>query len=151
MASSLHPNLARLAAAYDDVMERYAHRQLSPQQARDQILALVARDDNGVVWSISPDTGRWQYRNSHNELVAAEPPAYGFASLTAHDLTTASDAYDPDARISFYEVDDNLLHAPGSLLGSTRVAPRSGLPIGKVAAALVTMAVIVAAAVLLLV
>lgn len=145
MPSPLHPNLARLAAAYDDVMERYARRQLTPGQARDQILALVARDDNGVLWSISPDTGRWQYRNSRDELVAAEPPAYGFASLTAHDLGSGHDIYNPDRRIGFYEVDDSLLHAPGSLAGSTRVTPRRTLPRR---ALLVAAAVILAVAAL---
>lgn len=126
-AQSLHPNLARLAAAYDDVMERYQRRMLTAGQARDRILALVARDDNGVQWSISPDSGRWQYRNARGDLVDGEPPAFGVATHTAHDVADNPDAFNPDHRIAFYEVDQTLLSAPGALPGSTLLsaAPRT--------------------------
>lgn len=119
-AQPLHPNLARLAAAYDNVIERYSRREINPNQARSDILALVARDDNGVQWSIDPDSGDWCYRNLRGQLVVGDPPSYGLATPTAHDLSRNPDAFNPDTKIQFQEVDETLLHPPGSLIGSTR-------------------------------
>lgn len=120
-AQPLHPNLARLAAAYDNVIERYSRREINPNQARSDILALVARDDNGVQWSIDPDSGDWCYRNLKGQLVVGDPPSYGLATPTAHDLSRNPNAFNPDTKIQFQEVDESLLHPPGSLIGSTRV------------------------------
>jgi hypothetical protein len=116
----LHPNLARLAAAYDEIIERFSNRQLSPTQARSEIMRLIARDDNGVQWSIDPDSGEWRYRNFKGDLVVSDPPAYGFATQTAHDFSRNPNAFNPDSRVDFQEVDESLLYAPTSLAGSTR-------------------------------
>lgn len=116
----LHPNLARLAAAYDEIIERFSNRQLSPTQARSEIMRLIARDDNGVQWSIDPDSGEWRYRNFSGDLVVSDPPAYGLSTPTAHEFSRNPNAFNPDSRIDFQEVDESLLYAPTSLAGSTR-------------------------------
>jgi hypothetical protein len=112
----LNPNLARIAAAYDDVMASYRAGQITPQEARRRVLALVARDDNGLEWSINPDTGRWQYRSQFGEYVTAEPPAFGVAGFTPADLGAGNRN---DDRITLIEVDQSALSSPGSLRGST--------------------------------
>jgi len=115
----LNPNLARIAAAYDDVMASFRAGQLNPQEARRRVLALVARDDSGLEWSINPDTGRWQYRSQFGEYVTAEPPAYGVAGFTPSDLGAGPVL---DDRVKLLEVDQNALRSPGSLRGSTLLA-----------------------------
>lgn len=117
---SLHPNLARIASHYDNIVERFRNQQIDATRARSEILSLVARDDNGVQWSLDPDTGEWYYRNIKNQLVKSDPPSYGLATPTAHDLSRNPDAYNPDSNIQFQEVDESLLHPPNSLIGSTR-------------------------------
>lgn len=116
----LHPNLARLAAEYDNIIERFSQHRINGIQARAEILALIARDDNGTQWSLDPDTGKWCYRNIRGQLVEADPPAYGLATPTAHDLSRNPNAFNPDAKIQFQEVDESLMYPPNSLLGSTR-------------------------------
>lgn len=117
---SLHPNLARLAAAYDQICSRWSRGELNAADARGQISALVARDDNGTHWTINPTDGNWQYRTRTGEWRAGDPPTFGYATPTAFELTRESGAFNPDNRISFYEVDESLLYPPTSLAGSTR-------------------------------
>lgn len=151
MDRPLNPNLARIAAAYDDVMASYRAGQLNPQEARRRVLALVARDDNGLEWSINPDTGRWQYRSQFGEYVTAEPPAYGVAGFTPADLGAGPAN---DDRVRLLEVDQTALRAPGSLRGSTMLTPPAGQPghrSGALAAILVLSVVMVAAAIFLLI
>jgi hypothetical protein len=116
MDRPLHPNLARIAAAYDEVMELYHRGQLAPVEARRRVLALVARDDNGLEWSIDPDTGHWRYRSHFGELVTAEPPSFGVAGFTPGDLGAGR----PDSdRVTLFEIDQQALVASGQLRGST--------------------------------
>lgn len=119
MTTPLHPNLARLAASYDEIFERWTQGRMDAAQARNEISSLVARDDEGVLWSIDPDSGSWLRRTRTGELIPDTPPTYGYATPTAHDLSPAG-GFNPDSRISFHKVDDGLLHAPSSLAGSTR-------------------------------
>lgn len=122
---SLHPNLARLASAYDDIISRHQRREISASQARSDILALIARDDNGTNWGIDPDTGDWHYRDIRGKLIPSDPPSYGLATPTAHDLSNNPNIFNPDTKIQFKVVDESLLHPPGSLSGSTRRAPEN--------------------------
>lgn len=120
----LHPNLARIAASYDEVVLAFQQGHINPAEARRRLLALVARDDTGVEWSIDPDSGRWRYRNRWGSYEEAEPPAFGMASPTPMDLGAHN--RDLDERLSLHEVDMELIAPPGSLLGSTLrpAAPR---------------------------
>ena len=119
----LHPNLARLAAAYDDIVARFGRNEITAPEARGRIAALTARDDTGVMWSIDPDTAEWRFQTRTGELQLGKPPTYGLATPTAFDLSHSSGAFNPDERINFYEVDENLLYPPSSLSGSTRRRP----------------------------
>lgn len=117
---SLHPNLARIAAVYDDIVLRFSRGEINAADARGQILALMARDDNGTMWSIDPDTAQWRYQTLQGRLEFGEPPLSGLATPTAFDLTRDSRANNPDGNISFYQVDESLTNPPTSLVGSTR-------------------------------
>jgi len=116
MDRPLHPNLARIASAYDQVMYEYRSGVLSPAEARRRTLTLVARDDNGLEWSIDPDTGSWRYRNQFGEMVTANPPSYGVAGFTPDDLGGGTG---PDTRVRLYEVDQDALRNAKELRGST--------------------------------
>jgi hypothetical protein len=122
MDRALHPNLARVAAAYDEILVEFNRGVIPPQEARRRVLALVARDDNGLEWSIDPESGQWRYRTHWGDLILADPPAYGVVGLTPHALG-AGNARDADERLNFYEVDQTALYAPGSLRGSTMLRP----------------------------
>jgi hypothetical protein len=119
----LHPNLARLDATYDRIVERFALGQLDPPRANAEIAALVARDDEGTLWHKDPRTGGWLRRTRSGELVPDTPPTYGFATPTAHDVTPNPQGFDPSSRIVSQEVDESLMFAPSSLAGSTRLLP----------------------------
>ena len=121
MDRPLHPNLARIAAAYDAVMEDFRSQRIGPAEARRRVLTLIARDDNGLEWSIDPDTGAWQYRSQFGDLVTANPPAYGVAAFTPADL---GGGRGDDPRVRLYEVDQDALRAEGQLRGSTSLPDR---------------------------
>jgi hypothetical protein len=123
---SLHPNLSRIAAEYDEVIARFERREINSMQAKGQMLALIARDDNGTQWRLNPENGRWQYQTLGREWVYSVPPAYGYATPTAFDVTRSSTVTNPDHRISFHQVDESLLHPPTSLAGSTRRPANTG-------------------------
>lgn len=116
MDRPLHPNLGRIAAAYDDVMADFRAGRIPAAEARRRVLTLIARDDNGLEWSINPDTGGWQYRNQFGEMTSANPPAYGVAGFTPTDL---GGGRGDDQRVRLYEVDQEALRAEGQLRGST--------------------------------
>lgn len=121
MSEPLHPNLARIAASYDEVQARASRGEISPAQARTEVSRLVARDDEGVLWSIDPASGRWLRRTIAGQLVPDTPPSYGVATPTAHDLTRRpTGVFNPDSRIMFSEVDESTLLPPGSLRGASR-------------------------------
>lgn len=126
MDRPLHPNLAQIAAAYDDVMQAFRSGLLSAVEARRRVLTLVARDDNGLEWSINPDTGQWQYRSHFGELVSANPPAYGVVGFTPADIGGGEPA---EGRVALYEIDQRTLYTPGQLRGATMLGERpAGAP-----------------------
>lgn len=118
MDRSLHPNLARIAAAYDDVMHNFRAGRLTPAEARRRVLTLVARDDQGLEWSINPDSGKWQYRSHFGDLTEATPPAYGVAGFSPADLGSGLPSA-ADRQVNLYEIDQHALYSPGQLSGST--------------------------------
>lgn len=120
MTEPLHPNLARLAAAYDEIVGRWSSGVIDTPRARAEIAALVARDDEGVLWSIDPATGNWLRRTLNGDLVEGTPPSYGLATPTAHDVSNNQLAFNPDHNVSYHEVTDELLTSPSTLSGATR-------------------------------
>lgn len=84
---SLHPNLGRVAAAYDDILARWASGTIDTATATARAATLVARDDQGVRWRIAADSGDWQREEADGRWVADVPPAAGYATLAAADLT----------------------------------------------------------------
>lgn len=129
MDKALHPSLARIAASYDEILLEFQQGRLSPAESRRRILALVARDDNGVEWSIDPENGRWRYRTKWGEFAHAEPPTFGMIQTTAHDLGAGA-GRSLDDRVTMHEVDLDLLSSPTSLAGST-TSPTGRQPSGK--------------------
>ena len=115
--SPLHPNLARIAAEYDQIVSSYQQGQIAAHQAAAKIAALAAKDDAGVEWSIDPVSGTWRYRTIDGRFLEAEPPAWGLSAATPQDLGTRGRP-DQDVRITFHEVDESKFR--GSLHGSTR-------------------------------
>ena len=111
MPSPLHPNLARLAAAYDVIVEDHRCGRITSREARGRISALVGRDDTGLLWTINPDTGKWSFRNLRGDLVEADPPRFGIASPTPAELGAAS-GVDLDQRLTFFEVDPEPFRLP---------------------------------------
>lgn len=145
----LHPNLARLAAAYDEIFTRWSRGLIDAEIARQEISALVARDDDGILWSIDPDSGAWLRRTIGGDLVPGTPPTYGLATPTPHDLSHNPQSFNPDTSIHMQRVDDELLYAPSTLAGSTRrdrlqppIEPRGAPLAGKVLVALCTAAAV---------
>jgi hypothetical protein len=134
----LHPNLARLAAAYDEIFTRWSRGQIDAAIARQEIAALVARDDDGILWSIDPESGEWLRRTITGELVPGTPPTYGLATPTPHDLSHNTAAFNPDTSIHMQPVEDELLYAPSTLAGSTRrpridaAPPRQKMPVWQI-------------------
>jgi hypothetical protein len=138
MDKPLHPNLARIAAAYDDVMSVYRSGQITPAEARRRVLTLVARDDTGLEWSINPDSGLWQYRNQFGEMITGNPPAYGVVNFTPADLGGGPERAE---RVTMYEVDQELLRGERTLRGSTMLTgkPARGKRSVKILLALVAL------------
>ena len=118
MSEPLHPNLARVASEYDTIMSIFSRGEITPQQARNLILSLVARDDNGVIWSLDPDTGTWFYRNKDNKKVTANPPTIGVKSYTPKDLGSVG-GRNIDNKITHIEIDKDFLHSPLRYSGTT--------------------------------
>ena len=116
---TLHPNLARLAAGYDQIFERWQRGELRPADVRLRMQALVARDDDGVQWRIDPDTGGWQRQTISGQWVTGVPPAYGYPTATPWELSGAA-GVDPSIRVRSEAVDESLLYGPMSLRGATR-------------------------------
>lgn len=120
---TLHPNLAKIAAAYDDIIDRMNRHMLSHTAARSQIAQLEARDDDGTRWSIDPTSGAWVRKTAFGDLeFDATPPTFGYATADAFDLTPNDRAFNPADRLTFQAVSNEAPH-PGSLLGATRRLP----------------------------
>jgi hypothetical protein len=122
MTQPLHPNLARLAAAYDEIVERHRQGRISPRQARGEVAALMGRDDSGLVWTINPLNGRWCYRNLRGELVEADPPRFGVPAPTPADLGGGEQG-GLDRRVTFFEIDKDPFTLPPLSSPSTRLGP----------------------------
>jgi hypothetical protein len=108
MPTPLHPNLARIAASYDEILEMHRLGSISAREAHGRMSALVGRDDTGLVWFINPESGKWSYRNLRGVLIESEPPHYGIASHCPKDLGAGSQV-NLDSRLTFYMVDPDLL------------------------------------------
>lgn len=119
---SLHPNLARIAAEYDRIVAQFARKEISVTEARGRVTALVARDDEGTLWSIDPDTAEWRYRSHSGMYVRGTPPTYGFPSPSPHQVSmpTKPRESNPDRTIVFSRIDEQALYPPTELTGSTR-------------------------------
>lgn len=145
MDRSLHPGLARIAATYDQVVLDFQQGRIGAPEARRRILALVARDDNGIEWSIDPDTGHWRYRSTWGDYLPGEPPAYGVRPLSPSALGSGEPSA-IDARLSLHEVELSLLAPSTGLAGSTIVqrtqrTRRLAIPARQIAGALLVLAV----------
>jgi len=115
----LHPNLAKMAASYDDICEQFSRNQLTAEEARVRITSLVGRDDQGVQWCISPDDGNWYRVTVSGRLVRDEPPQAGVATYTGWDLSGGDPSSDPRYRVVDHKVDPRDLSDPSALGGST--------------------------------
>lgn len=115
----LHPNLARLAASYDDILEQFARNQITAEEARVRIGSLVGRDDQGVQWCINPADGHWHRITVHGELVRDDPPEAGLATYTGWDLSGGESLSDPRYRVVDHRADPRELTAADQLAGST--------------------------------
>lgn len=122
---TLHPNLAKIAAAYDEIIERLGRGMLTPAVAREHIAQLEARDDEGARWSIDPDTGAWVRKTAFGDTeYDTAPPTHGYATADAFDLTPNAAGFNPADRLTHQAVADHAAH-PGALLGATRrLAPQ---------------------------
>jgi hypothetical protein len=117
---TLHPNLARLAASYQQILGRLQRNEVDLPHAHVEIRELVARDDEGVQWTINPVDGGWLFLSRSGEWLPATPPESGFATITPHDLRAAAGdmpvSYNADWDLSLERVEDN----GSGLKGSTR-------------------------------
>ena len=99
---TLHPNLARIAVAYQDLVQAYASGLVDANRASVLMRELVARDDEGVQWSINPRDGGWLRCTVWGEWVSANPPQHGFATLSAWELSGTKGA---DQALMYASVD----------------------------------------------
>ena len=74
MSENLHPNLARIAVRYDQIVLEMQAGAVNAEKARQLIYQLEARDDHGVRWSIDPASGQFLRRTAFGELVPDTPP-----------------------------------------------------------------------------
>jgi hypothetical protein len=159
MDFALHPNLAQIAASYDDICERVQLGLITGPEARTAIMGLVARDDTGVQWTISPDDGLWYRRTRTGELVADTPPRSGIPTPSGWDVSTSDAFGDPRDRIHTQTVDPLRHRSATDLTGSTIAAtqmtstgPRMSAPSDRLKRRIVAVlaAVLLAAAVVML-
>lgn len=123
MEHALHPNLAQLAASYDDICSQVEMGLMAPGDAKAAIMALIARDDAGVQWCISPDDGNWYRRTRTGEMVADTPPRSGIQTPSGWDVSSSTTALgDPRHRVYTREVDPLEHRSPTDLAGSTVAA-----------------------------
>lgn len=96
----MHPNLARIAASYQQILGRISRGEIDLVRAHGEIRELVARDDQGVQWTINPRDGGWMFLSRNGQWMPADPPREGFATMTPHDLREMNQqmpvAYNPD-------------------------------------------------------
>jgi hypothetical protein len=99
---TLHPNLARIAVAYQDLVQAYASGLVDANRASVMMRELVARDDEGTQWTINPRDGGWLRCTVWGEWVSANPPQNGFATLSAWELSGTKGA---DQALMYASVD----------------------------------------------
>lgn len=116
----IHPNLARLEAAYDQIVEQFRRGELDKDAARAEMSKLVERDDNHVAWTISPEDGEWYRRTIDGRLVRDDPPTYGMATPSAADVSAGRNADELISRVDRFEVDEQQMLNPDGLTGATR-------------------------------
>lgn len=119
MDDRLHPNLARVAAAYDDLFEQFARGQLSAADAKARIRNLIARDDSGIEWTLNPDDRNWYRRTVHGDWVRDRPPTMGVKTASGWDMSGHDPMADPRHRVSDTRIDPRLVTDPDVLRGST--------------------------------
>lgn len=146
---TLHPNLAQLVAARDGILAQVTMGQIDWPAARNQLVTLTARDDQGVQWTIGVDDGFWYRRTRSGELVRDVPPSFGVATATAFDVSSGDRFRDPRGRITHQVVDPGMWSSEESLVGSTQRhgpgradGPRRGLGGFGVAFVLIAVAVV---------
>jgi hypothetical protein len=86
--STLHPELAKIAIRYDEVVELCKLNKLTNEKAYKIIIKLVARDDIGLYWSIDPYTGKWFYYSSNGLKIFSQPPAFGAINYDINILSS---------------------------------------------------------------
>lgn len=124
----LHPNLARVAALYDQVTAEWASGRITLDEARSRLSDLVARDDQGAQWRIDPGTGNWCRLSLDGHWQAADPPTFGLATPDGWDLSGGIDPFaDPRRHIGTRDVDVTRVTDTSSLTGATlrAAAPQS--------------------------
>lgn len=120
----LHPNLARIAAVYDGILDQLEHKQLTVPAARAKIAQLEARDDQGTIWSIDPDSGAFVRKTAFGDMEFDTPPSFGVRTEDAFDYSTNPLVTNPNHRLSHTEV-TQMLTPPTSLAGATqRMGPQ---------------------------
>ncbi len=96
----LHPNLARLAAVYDQIVESFTRKEIDDLEARSRIRRLRARDDQGVIWSLRED-GQWYRQTRDGQLIPDTPPTSGIPGVSPFDMSSNNyRSENPDMHIS---------------------------------------------------
>lgn len=116
---NLHPNLARMAAAYDQIIEQLDAGMITATQARSRIDQLEAKDDQGTRWSIDPESGDFVRRTAFGELEFGTPPAFGVASLDAFTISDPDRDDNPALRLDTQQV--STFTSPAGMMGATRM------------------------------
>ena len=131
---SLHPNIARMAAAYDQVIAQMSRGQLTGAQARAKIDQLEARDDQGVRWSVDPDTGQYVRKTLMGDTQYDTPPVVGYQTPDAFSYSaTSGTAIDPNLNLELYAAAPE---PPANLAGATRNGPHTAAPASPALASL---------------
>lgn len=90
----LHPELAKIASRYDEIVNLCKVNKITIYKANDLIGKLFARDDNGIYWSIDPRNGRWFYVDMENNKIFAEPPIFGAVNYDINLISETKRRYD---------------------------------------------------------
>lgn len=130
MSDALHPNLARLAHEYDQIVNSFLAGKLDRETAYQRISELEARDDEGIRWSFDPQTGGWVRRDLFGHCVPDTPPTWGMATATGHDWTDPAGEANPDHALRHVTVGD-VPNRLNPLIGSTRrrLGSAAGTPV----------------------
>lgn len=122
MSESLHPALAQLATTCRKIISLYNGGRLSVEETRRQLAELVARDDDGVLWTLDAG-GSWLRRTLAGEWVPGVPPSYGLLPPTPTEL---GGVLDPGSETYMIPVDEIAFAKPGSLVGLSRAKIENG-------------------------